>query len=175
MADILTAEERSERMSRIRSRGNVGTELAMVRLLRGLAARGWRRHVVLRGVDARGGGRFKVRPDFVFRGVRVALFVDGCFWHACPLHGARPLGNAAFWRGKLRANVARDRRVNSGLRRAGWKVVRVWEHELGRGHAGRLRARLRRLLGGALAGRAEGEAGVSRGEDARLTPGGEAP
>lgn len=148
MADFLTVAERSERMARIRSRGNAGTELGMVRVLRGLGFTGWRRHVRVRGEAREGEPPVRVRPDFVFRERRVALFVDGCFWHACPLHGSRPGGNAAFWRRKLRGNVARDRRVNAALRRAGWKVVRVWEHELRGKNAPMLRRRLRRALGG---------------------------
>ncbi len=146
MADFLTIEQRSKRMARIRSRGNAATELGMLRILRALGITGWRRHVIVRGWAAPGDRPLRVRPDFVFRGRRVALFVDGCFWHACPLHGSRPGGHAAFWRSKLRNNVARDRRVNAGLRRAGWKVVRVWEHELARANATNLRRRLRRAL-----------------------------
>ena len=148
MADFLTVAQRSERMARIRSRGNAGTELGMVRVLRALGITGWRRHGMIRGLPMPGDKPVKVRPDFVFRALRVALFVDGCFWHACPLHGSRPGGNAAFWRRKLRGNVARDRRVDAGLRRAGWRVVRVWEHELSPKNATPLRRRLRRALGG---------------------------
>jgi len=76
---------------------------------------------------------FTVRPDFVFPKSRTAVFVDGCFWHGCPKHGTKPKGNASFWRKKFAVNKARDRRVNRALRRAGWQVLRVWEHELKRG------------------------------------------
>ena len=75
---------------------------------------------------------FRVKPDFVFRQVRLALFVDGCFWHGCPKHATKPRNNAAFWKKKLAGNKTRDRLVNRALRRAGWKVVRVWEHALPR-------------------------------------------
>lgn len=60
---------------------------------------------------------------------RVAVFVDGCFWHSCPTHKTRPAANGDWWRAKLAANVARDRDTDQRLRRAGWLVVRVWEHE----------------------------------------------
>lgn len=70
-----------------------------------------------------------VRPDIVFTRRRVAVFVDGCFWHACPIHGISPTRNAAYWTSKLRRNVERDRRVDHVLAEAGWKVIRVWEHE----------------------------------------------
>lgn len=74
---------------------------------------------------------FRVRPDFVFQKQRVAVFVDGCFWHGCPKHSNLPANNRAFWSRKLAANKARDRRVNRRLRKDGWRVVRIWEHDLG--------------------------------------------
>ena len=74
---------------------------------------------------------FAVRPDFVFRKARVAVFVDGCFWHGCPKHCKLPVNNRAFWRRKLAVNRARDRLVTRSLRRLGWRVIRLWEHELG--------------------------------------------
>lgn len=69
-----------------------------------------------------------VRPDIVFTKARVAVFVDGCFWHCCPEHGSRPATNQDYWEPKLDKNVARDQRVNAGLKRAGWTVLRFWEH-----------------------------------------------
>jgi DNA mismatch endonuclease (patch repair protein) len=71
-----------------------------------------------------------VRPDFVFRQVRLAFFVDGCFWHGCPKHETKPKNNRAFWQRKLSGNKARDRLVNQTLRRAGWRVIRIWECSL---------------------------------------------
>lgn len=70
-----------------------------------------------------------VRPDVVFTRARLAVFVDGCFWHACPTHGNQPRANGDYWRGKLALNVARDRAVDEALRSAGWRVLRAWEHE----------------------------------------------
>lgn len=69
------------------------------------------------------------RADVVFSRTRVAVFVDGCFWHGCPLHGTRPKANAAWWADKLDANRRRDRDTDARLRAAGWTPVRVWEHE----------------------------------------------
>lgn len=69
------------------------------------------------------------RPDVAFLGVRVAVFIDGCFWHRCPIHGTWPKANAAWWRAKIKANAMRDRNTDSMLRAAGWKVLRFWEHE----------------------------------------------
>jgi len=68
-----------------------------------------------------------VRPDFVFRQARLAVFVDGCYWHSCPKHATKPKNNRAFWHRKLSANKTRDRLVNRALRRAGWRVLRIWE------------------------------------------------
>lgn len=70
-----------------------------------------------------------VRPDVVFTRARVAVFVDGCFWHGCPTHGNRPGHNTHYWGPKLDRNVERDRRVTEGLVAAGWEVIRAWEHD----------------------------------------------
>jgi len=69
------------------------------------------------------------RPDVVFTRARLVVFVDGCFWHSCPEHATWPSANADWWREKLAANVARDRRNDAALRAAGWQVLRVWEHQ----------------------------------------------
>jgi DNA mismatch endonuclease, patch repair protein len=71
----------------------------------------------------------RVRPDIAFTARRVAVFVDGCFWHACPEHGRKPTNNTWYWGPKLQRNVERDRLADAALSAAGWDVVRVWEHE----------------------------------------------
>lgn len=71
----------------------------------------------------------RVRPDIVFTRRKVAIFVDGCFWHVCPEHGREPTRNEWYWTPKLRRNVERDRLADEALAIAGWRVVRVWEHE----------------------------------------------
>jgi DNA mismatch endonuclease (patch repair protein) len=129
MADIYTRAERSALMTKVRGRGNLTTEEALARLLRAQGWSGWRRQRSIGG-RIRDGQRFQVRADFVFAARRLAVFVDGCFWHGCPRHGTRPRGNAAFWRAKFRRNQARDRRDTLRLRREGWQVLRLWEHEL---------------------------------------------
>lgn len=70
-----------------------------------------------------------VRPDVVFTRLRLAVFVDGCFWHSCPEHIASPKSNTNYWEAKLASNVARDRRDDAWLAAEGWRVIRVWEHE----------------------------------------------
>ena len=77
-------------------------------------------------LDLDGGAR--VRPDIAFTARKVAIFVDGCFWHACPEHGSRPSVNQGYWTPKLARNVARDRAADAALELAGWQVIRLWEH-----------------------------------------------
>jgi DNA mismatch endonuclease, patch repair protein len=71
----------------------------------------------------------RVRPDIVFTARKVAVFVDGCFWHCCPEHGTQPAANTWYWEPKLRRNVDRDRAADAALSEAGWTVIRFWEHE----------------------------------------------
>lgn len=119
MGHAFILSERSKVMSRIKATGNRRTELAFVAFLRESGITGWRRHYAILG-----------RPDFVFPKLRLAIFLDGCFWHCCPVHGNMPSANSAYWSKKLASNVARDRRVRAQLRRSGWRVLRVWEHDL---------------------------------------------
>lgn len=164
MPDIFTKKKRSEVMSRIRSHGNRDTELALIKVFRQHRITGWRRQQRLRveklrverqnpDISRRSASgsqlsakdhQLTVRPDFVFPKLRLAVFVDGCFWHACPKHATKPKGNAAFWKQKLGRNVARDREQTRLLKKTGWRVLRIWEHELARKNEARLLARLRR-------------------------------
>jgi DNA mismatch endonuclease (patch repair protein) len=132
MPDVFSKAKRSEVMSRVRSRGNKDTEVALAKLFRRNKITGWRRNRKIFG-----------KPDFVFPKIRLALFVDGCFWHGCPKHETKPKSNRAFWRRKLSANKKRDRLVNRTLRRAGWRVLRIWEHELVRKNEARLLQRIK--------------------------------
>jgi len=144
MPDVFTKRKRSEVMSRIRGAGNKDTELRLIQIFRAAGIIGWRRRSKLIG-----------RPDFVFprsigsglkRTKPVAVFVDGCFWHGCSKHATWPKGNAAFWRKKILGNKARDRRINRALRKRGWIVIRIWEHELRRRDEVKLMRRLRKVL-----------------------------
>jgi DNA mismatch endonuclease (patch repair protein) len=80
----------------------------------------------------------RCRPDIVFPTARVAVFVDGCFWHRCAIHGNSPKTNSQYWTAKLDRNVERDRRNDAALATAGWLVVRVWEHETAAAAADRI-------------------------------------
>jgi len=87
-------------------------------------------------------GDVRVRPDIVFPRQRLAVFVDGCFFHRCPHHGTTPRSNTWYWGPKLDRNVSRDRRVDADLHAAGWRVLRVWEHEAPGQAAARIAAAL---------------------------------
>lgn len=119
MSDVFTKEKRSEVMSRIKGKENKDTELALIKILRKNHITGWRRKQDVLG-----------KPDFVFPTHKVALFVDGCFWHMCPRHFNMPKNNRAFWGKKLNGNRDRDRYVTRNLQKMGWRVIRIWEHEL---------------------------------------------
>lgn len=130
MADRLTPEQRRRCMQA--NRGvNTSPE---VRLRKALHALGFR--YVLRA-------KLRGRPDLVFPSRRVALFVDGCFWHRCPTHSVLPETRQEWWRQKLEANVLRDRRTDALLVADGWKVIRVWEHDIRRN----MSATVRRVSG----------------------------
>jgi DNA mismatch endonuclease (patch repair protein) len=115
--DVLTPRQRSHCMSQIRGK-NTGPELVIRKALWALKLR-YRTHAAIPG-----------RPDIIFSAARVAVFIDGCFWHGCALHGVRPKTNRDFWREKIHKNKARDRRVTRLLFAEGWSVLRFWEHEI---------------------------------------------
>ncbi len=119
MTDVFSKQKRSAIMSRVKNRGNLATEVRLVRLLRAYGIKGWRRHLPITG-----------QPDFAFPHARLAVFVDGCFWHGCPEHGSIPVQNRTFWMQKLARNKQRDGEVRRNLKRAGWEVLRIWQHEL---------------------------------------------
>jgi DNA mismatch endonuclease (patch repair protein) len=116
-----SSEGRSANMRAIR-RTDTKPELALRRALHRLGYR-FRKDYRL---DLAAGKR--VRPDIAFTARRVAVFVDGCFWHACPDHGSKPSVNQGYWAPKLLRNVERDRAADSALELAGWQVIRLWEH-----------------------------------------------
>src|SRR5687768_6561576 len=111
MADVMTPEQRSRCMSRIRGSDTIPELLV-------------RRGLWQRGLRFRKKTRLPGRPDVVFPTEQVAVFIDGCFWHACRLHGVMPSNNEAFWREKITANVRRDRSNTRALSTAGWIVLR---------------------------------------------------
>ena len=136
-SDPLSPAERSERMARVRGRGNRSTEGRVEAALNAEGITGWEKHP--RGVPG--------RPDFYFPAQRLALFVDGCFWHACPTCDRRvPVNRREFWREKIEGNRRRDARKRRQLWAQGYHVTRVWEHDVKHSaRLNRLRAMLRRI------------------------------
>ncbi|MGZ5011026.1 MAG: very short patch repair endonuclease [Methylobacter sp.] len=117
MADTLTPEQRRRCMSNVRNK-NTGLEMKLRRAL-------WKT-----GLRYRVNSKQPGKPDIVFPKRKLAVFVDGCFWHGCPIHGTKPETNAEFWQTKIKVNRERDLRVTSQLTDLGWTVIRVWEHEI---------------------------------------------
>jgi DNA mismatch endonuclease (patch repair protein) len=136
MVDLISVEDRSVLMGRIRSHGNKSTELKLLEIFKANGITGWRRKQSLIG-----------KPDFVFRRSRVCVFVDGCFWHGCPKCYRSPSSNQVYWSAKVERNRARDRLVTRTLKASGWRVLRIWEHQLADKARGRLLARLSKYLG----------------------------
>ena len=118
MTDVLTEEQRRLNMSRIRAR-DTGPELRLRKVLSRMGIRGYRLNYKLTG-----------KPDLVFVGKRLVVFIDGCFWHKCPMHFTQPETRTEFWMNKIDSNVRRDNMVNAKLKEAGWLVMRFWEHEI---------------------------------------------
>lgn len=106
-------------MGRVKSSGNQSTELKMIRVFKDNGFKGWRRNFPLEG-----------KPDFVFPAHRLAVFVDGCFWHGHPALCRLPATNTEYWERKISRNAARDKEVGKILKKKGWRVMRVWEHEI---------------------------------------------
>jgi len=118
--DKVTAQTRSRIMGAVRSKGNRSTELRLRACLVGSGIGGFRLHAA----DLPG------RPDFAFDSEKLAVFVDGCFWHGCPDCYRRPASSLEYWDAKVAKNKERDSANNTKLEAMGWKCLRVWEHEL---------------------------------------------
>lgn len=135
MPDMFDQATRSALMGRIKSNGNKTTEVKLSEIFRANGFSGWRRKQLLFG-----------KPDFVFIKQRVCVFVDGCFWHGCPKCYREPSSNASYWSAKIQRNKARDRIVTKTLNGAGWRVMRIWKHQLSNATRTTLLRRLRRNL-----------------------------
>ena len=118
MTDVLTKKQRSYNMACIKSK-NTGPELVLRRQLAKNKVRGYRLHYKIFG-----------KPDLVFSKKKLAVFIDGCFWHKCPDCFVKPSSRTEFWKKKIKNNVKRDNEVNNLLVKNGWKVLRILEHEL---------------------------------------------
>ena len=123
MADVFSAKKRSQIMSAIKDKGNATTEKRFRTLLKQNKLYGWRVNVT----------SLPGKPDFIFSKQKIAIFLDGCFWHGCPrCRFKKPKTNNDFWKNKILNNKKRDKSVNRKLKDRNWKVLRIWEHDLKR-------------------------------------------
>jgi DNA mismatch endonuclease (patch repair protein) len=119
--DSVPPQERSRIMGNVKARGNKSTELKLIKLFNENGLTGWKRNYPVKG-----------KPDFVFLSQRVAIFVDGCFWHGCEDHCRVPSSNQEYWLAKINRNKERDITTTAAFQERNWKVIRIWEHELTR-------------------------------------------
>lgn len=119
MADVFEKSKRSDIMKRVRSKNNRSTELRLIEVFKKYAITGWRRNYLVKG-----------HPDFVFLAQKVAVFVDGCFWHGHDCRNTRPSDNQEYWSKKRERNKKHDMEVTAMFESRGWKVLRIWECEL---------------------------------------------
>lgn len=135
MADIFSREKRSEVMKAVKSNNTKTTELKLIIIFKELDVIGWRRTYPMKG-----------KPDFVFPKKRVAVFVDGCFWHGHDCRNVTPKENSDFWDKKRAYNRVHDEEVTRLLMAKGWKVIRIWECELKKKNREKLYEKLECLI-----------------------------
>ena len=119
MADIFDKKKRSEIMSKVRSTKNKSTEIKLIEIFKRKGIHGWKRNYKVKG-----------HPDFVFIDKRIAIFVDGCFWHGHDCRNTRPKDNSDYWTRKRERNIQHDKEITERFENRGWMVIRVWECEL---------------------------------------------
>ena len=119
MADVFDSKKRSDIMSKVRSNNNKSTELALIKFFKENKITGWKRNYPAKG-----------HPDFVFLDKKIAIFVDGCFWHGHDCRNTRPSDNAEYWQKKRERNIKHDKEVTAMFENRGWAVIRIWECEL---------------------------------------------
>lgn len=119
MADVFDSKKRSDIMSKVRSNNNKSTELALLKFFKENNITGWKRNYPVKG-----------HPDFVFLDKKIAVFVDGCFWHGHDCRNTRPSDNAEYWQKKRERNIKHDKEVTAMFENRGWTVIRIWECEL---------------------------------------------
>lgn len=133
--DVFNDQKRSEIMRKVHPKGNKTTELKLIEYFRKEHITGWRRNYKIKG-----------KPDFVFSKLRIAIFVDGCFWHGHDCRNTKPKDNCEFWDRKAEYNKKHDADITSYLQNLNWKVVRIWECELKKKNESLLRDKLSILL-----------------------------
>lgn len=136
MTDVFDDATRSSVMKKVASHGNKSTELKLIAVFKEKGVVGWRRNYPVKG-----------HPDFVFLDKKIAVFVDGCFWHGHDCRNTRPQDNADYWNKKRERNMQHDREVTQLFQSRGWKVVRIWECELLKKNRDKLEERLQAMKG----------------------------
>ena len=119
MADIFSKNKRSDIMKKVRPSGNKTTEMKLIEYFSSNHITGWRRNYKVKG-----------HPDFVFLDRKIAIFVDGCFWHGHDCRNTRPAENADYWIKKRERNIQHDKKITALFEQRGWTVIRIWECEL---------------------------------------------
>ena len=135
MADVFSQETRSKIMSAVRSNNNQSTEIRLIKVFENYNIKGWRRNYKVKG-----------HPDFVFLDKKIAVFVDGCFWHGHDCRNTHPADNAAYWQEKRQRNMCHDKEISALFQKRGWTVVRIWECELKEKNKELLKDKLRVLI-----------------------------
>ncbi len=136
MADVYDKATRSAVMQKVRSKGNKSTEKRLVTLFLENGVTGWRRNYPVKG-----------HPDFVFLDRKVAIFVDGCFWHGHDCRNTRPKENEEYWRRKRERNIQHDQEITVLFQTRGWTVVRIWECELKQKNISATLDRIQQMIG----------------------------
>jgi len=132
--DTFSKAERSRIMASVKSRNTKSTELRFISILKDKNITGWRRNYPLVG-----------KPDFVFPRLKIAVFIDGCFWHGCPSHCRMPSSNMNYWNNKIEKNKIRDKKIKKALKMKQWQVIRIWEHEIKTGKLNRKLNRIKKI------------------------------
>ena len=135
MADIFDKEKRSAIMRQVKSKKNKSTELRLIKIFKENGVTGWKRNYPVKG-----------HPDFVFLKQRIAVFVDGCFWHVHDCRNTRPSANEEFWRKKRERNIEHDKEITELFESRGWTVIRIWECELKQQNCERTLLKIKKYL-----------------------------
>lgn len=135
MADIFDKTKRSEIMKKVRSKNNKSTELKLIQIFKENNIHGWRRNYKVNG-----------HPDFVFLKKKIAIFVDGCFWHGHDCRNTKPKQNQEYWDKKRDRNMQHDKEITEYFENRGWTVIRIWECELKKSNFLLLQSKIKTLM-----------------------------
>lgn len=135
MSDVFDDKKRSEIMKAVRSKDNKSTERKLINLFREYGITGWRRNYKVKG-----------HPDFVFPKQKIAIFVDGCFWHGHNCRNTKPKDNEDYWNKKRQRNIEHDKQITTLFQNRGWRVLRIWECELKKSNQPSTMIKIKQLL-----------------------------